>query len=320
LAIGAALAAVAAVGLVAFLVARPGKSDLDAFAERVNPALAAVSEADRTLARELRGASEPRDAQTIGDDAMIVVRAIDSAESTVAVAGGSGEAVDARVALTGALGENRAFAAATRKAATTLEPDAVAAAAEAARLARARYAAVAQRFPSLTLPEPASLTAGRLLTLASARTTAKSALVTYVHQIDRALENSSAERTNIGTLYGQITSGTIDALSAHDQINAVISQRHSLQDTVAAIATPPVAQHAARLLRESLAASIDDDNAILGMLNARITGDDAAYAAHLREHEAATATATDAKQRFLAEFNRLRRAVGEPGLPGNFRY
>jgi hypothetical protein len=61
---------------------------------------------------------------------------------------------------------------------------------------------------------------------------------------------------------------------------------------------------AAELLRQSISASLDDDRAIQGLINAYLDGSDPSP--FQSQHEEANARATDAKHTFLAAYNRLR--------------
>jgi hypothetical protein len=316
---GAAALVILALAL-GYALTRGGGSDLSAFANRVNPSLDAVSASDRDLADRLAQAADANESRAVPRAADAVLDSVATAKAAVQVAGGSGRADDARVDLIRALDANRIYAVRVREGAKQPGAISIVSIASAARAARQAFAGIADRFPSIHVPDGGGFTTGQLPVLFAARGKSRTDLATYVHQVDRALANSASERTNISTVYEQIVNNNIDSLSAHDQLNAIISQRHGLQDTIAGISTPSQAQRAADLLREALAASIDDDNAILGMLNARINGDAFAYDRHYSEHSSATAKATQAKRDFIVEFNRLKRKVGESPLPLDFRF
>jgi len=120
-------------------------------------------------------------------------------------------------------------------------------------------------------------------------------------------------------LISEAQNGTIGMNEARDRIAGVIAQRTSLETEVAALSPPAPFAGAAELLRQSISASLDDDRAIQGLINAYLEGYDPS--SFLNQHSEATSRATNAKHRFLTTYNRLRtRYLKLPQLPYDLRY
>jgi hypothetical protein len=154
----------------------------------------------------------------------------------------------------------------------------------------------------------------------AAAASATAAARSYTRQIDALLRNSAETRSDLGSLIAGIQNGTIPVYEARTQIDAILNQRQNLQNAVAAVAAPPALQHAATLLRDSIAAAIDDDQAIQGWSNAWYVDDVAAFNRHWTEHLDATAAATAAKQAFAAEYRRARARLGLARYTGGTGY
>jgi tRNA A-37 threonylcarbamoyl transferase component Bud32 len=135
--------------------------------------------------------------------------------------------------------------------------------------------------------------------------TAEAANRTYVGSIDRLLTNSAETRLDLGGLVRDVSANGISFADASDRITAIIGQRQSLQNAVAAVATPAAFVGAAELLRRSIRAAIDDDRAIQSWINARFQGEPGENARY-REHVRASARASAAKTRFVTAYDRLR--------------
>ena len=126
-------------------------------------------------------------------------------------------------------------------------------------------------------------------------------------------------RADLSSLISEAQNGTIGINEARDRIAGVISQRTSLQTQVAALDPPGPFAYSARLLSQSLAASLDDDRAIQGMINAYLDGSDPSY--FISQHEEATSRATNGKRQFLTVYNRARsRYLKLPPLPLDLHY
>src|SRR5262249_36997023 len=128
----------------------------------------------------------------------------------------------------------------------------------------------------------------------------------YVRSIDALLENSAETRDNLGSLITDVDNNLLSPTQASAQIASIINQRQDLQNQVAAVAAPPGYRVAAEKLRDSIAAALDDDYAIQGLINSWYDGDVYAYDHAYSRHDEATARATAAKSDFLALYNRLR--------------
>jgi len=105
-------------------------------------------------------------------------------------------------------------------------------------------------------------------TATQAKAASTAALRTYVRSIDSLLQNSADTRSNLGALIGDIQNGQLSASGAASEISSIINQRQDLQNQVSAVATPTTFRVAAAKLRDSIAASLQDDYAIQGWINA----------------------------------------------------
>jgi hypothetical protein len=154
----------------------------------------------------------------------------------------------------------------------------------------------------------------------AARASATAAARAYARQIDALLRNSAETRSDLGALIAGIQNGTIAAYEARTQIDAILNQRQDLQNAVAAVAAPAALQHAATLLRDSIGAAIDDDQAIQGWINAWYVDDVATFNRYWAEHLDATAAATRAKEAFAAEYSEARARLGLTRYTGGTGY
>jgi hypothetical protein len=170
--------------------------------------------------------------------------------------------------------------------------------------------------PGLALPAAADLLgADQLVALAKQHAAAgkarrRSGLASirdYVTTIDALLRNSAETRGSLGRLVSEVQSYSIDPGTARDRISSIIAQRQDLHNQIASLAAPPPFRQAAELLRRSISASLEDDYAIQGWINAWYAGDAYTSDRYFREHESATSKASAAKATFLREYNRLRR-------------
>jgi hypothetical protein len=144
----------------------------------------------------------------------------------------------------------------------------------------------------------------------SAKAKARSIARAYVGQLDRLLRNSAESRGDLGTLINGIMNGSIPAYQARDQIAAILAQRQNLENAVAQVMPPARFQQAHDLLRTSIAASIDDDQAISGWISAWYVDDVVTFNRYWSEHLAATERATSAKQAFVTAYTTARTGLG----------
>jgi hypothetical protein len=211
-------------------------------------------------------------------------------------------------ALTANLEYAQKVSAATRK----LTPVTATAADSAAQRTKLAYAAVSARDSKVGVPPGSSFSGTKQLSAlatqvaaqTSKQTLATAAIRSYVHSIDNLLNSSVGARADLSSLISEAQNGTIGINEARDRIAGVISQRTSLQTQVAALDPPGPFAYSARLLSQSLAASLDDDRAIQGMINAYLDGSDPSY--FISQHEEATSSATNTKRQFLTVYNRAR--------------
>jgi hypothetical protein len=196
-----------------------------------------------------------------------------------------------------------------------------------AQRTKGAYAAVRTHNASVAVPPGSSFLAARQLNVLAAEaakgeseaSASKAAIRGYVQSIDSLLRNSVETRTDLGTLISEVQNGSIGSSEARDRIAGVIAQRTSLETQVAALSTPKPFVAAAELLRQSIAASLDDDRAIQGLINAYLDGSDPS--SFLSQHDRANARATAAKRQFLETYNRLRtRYLKLAPLPLDLRY
>jgi hypothetical protein len=261
--------------------------------------------------KQLRGVRTAADA--LSDEVIRAQGAVDETDADSA----------AKDLLSEALAAHLAYARKVSRAAQTLTEATAGAVGDAAEQAKDAYSSVAAKDSDLAVPETSSFAQVRLLkTLASklsAKDSSTAAIRLYVRSIDSLLRNSVEARADLGALISEAESGTIGYSEARDRIAGVITQRTSLQTEVAALSPPTPFVGAAELLRRSITASLDDDRAIQGLINAYFEGYDPS--SFLDRHAEANSRATDAKSRFLVSYNRLRaRYLKLPGLPLDMRY
>ena len=316
--IGAILIA-AGLAALAIMLALRSDSKKDASGS-LSSALAPVVLANQTLSNKLDSASSLKRlggvegaARTLEDEVIRAEGAISAIETNDA----------AKSLLEQALTANLAYARKVIAASTKLTVTAASTASDEAQRTASAYASVTASDRQLTVPAASSFsTIRQLRTLAekeSTRTTATAAIREYVNSIDSLLRNSVEARSDLGALISEAQNGTIGLNEARDRIAGVIAQRTSLQTEVAALSPPAPFVRAAELLRQSISASLDDDRAIQGLINAYFEDyDPSSFSA---QHVEANNRATAAKQSFLATYNRLRtRYLKLSPLPLDLRY
>lgn len=312
---------VIAAGLAVLVTALALKSDSKKDASGTfSSALAPVVVANQTLSNKLDSVSSPKQLTGVENTARALEDEVIRAEGAISAI----ETNDAaKSLLEQALTANLAYARKVIAASTKLTMTSAGTASDEAQRTASAYASVRVSDRQLTVPAAASFsTIRRLRTLAekeSARTTATAAIRVYVHSIDSLLRNSVEARADLGSLISEAQNGTIGFSEARDRIAGVIGQRTSLQTEVAALSPPAPFVRAAELLRQSISASLDDDRAIQGLINAYLEGYDPS--SFLKQHSDANSRATNAKHLFLATYNRLRaRYLKLSPLPYDLRY
>ena len=316
--IGAVVLAAALAALVIVLALRSDSNKNDAGS--LSDALAPVVLANQTLSNKLDSISKPGQLGGIEDAARTLEDEVTRAEGAV-----SAIETDAttKSLVSQALEANLAYARKVLAASTKLTVAAASAASDEAQSTSSAYVSVVANNHELVVPPTSNFsTIHQLRTLAereSTRTTATAAIRAYVNSIDSLLRNSVEARSDLGALISEAENGTIGYDEARDRIAGVIVQRTSLQTEVAALSPPAPFVRAAELLRQSIAASLDDDRAIQGLINSYYEDyDPSSFSA---QHVEANNRATAAKQSFLAAYNRLRtRYLKLSPLPLDLRY
>jgi hypothetical protein len=128
----------------------------------------------------------------------------------------------------------------------------------------------------------------------------------YVQAVDALLRNSADTRGDLARLIADVQSRGITLGDARDSIETIINQRLGLRDDIAAIPAPEPYGRAKELLRRSITLSLQDDIAVRRWINA-FYGDLPSASQRLSEVTRLGEQATAAKERFVAEYNRVRR-------------
>jgi serine/threonine protein kinase len=130
----------------------------------------------------------------------------------------------------------------------------------------------------------------------------------YVQSIDSLLQNSAETRGDLAGLIADVQGRRIPLADARDSIETIINQRLGLRDDVAALPAPEPFSKAKELLRRSITLSLDDDIAVRRWINA-FYADLPSAPARLADVTELGRRATAAKERFVAEYNRVRRTT-----------
>jgi S1-C subfamily serine protease len=131
----------------------------------------------------------------------------------------------------------------------------------------------------------------------------------YVDAVDDALIESARTRRGLGELIALVNRQAISHDDAAAAIHAITEQRRQLLAAVTATPAPPAFETSAELLKTSLNASIADDLAIANWIDAVYFGDSAGASRYFSENIRLSAAATEAKDSFLAEYNRARQRL-----------
>ncbi len=126
----------------------------------------------------------------------------------------------------------------------------------------------------------------------------------YVRQLDSLLINSARTRGDLGGLISEVQQHSISRQSALDRINQIIGERKNLRESLP-VDQPDSFRPLQSLLRSSIDASIEDDQAVQAWIEAFFDRSPAAasrYAEVRRLSFAASARKSD----FLSEYNQLR--------------
>jgi hypothetical protein len=127
---------------------------------------------------------------------------------------------------------------------------------------------------------------------------------TYVRQTDTMLVNSARNRGDLNALIGNVRRKTISRADALRQIDEIIGQRRSLADNLP-VDPPSDFEHAQGVLRESILASLADDEAVRSWMIAFYNG--APNEPQLFSEVGRLSNIASAKKaEFLAEYNDLR--------------
>ncbi len=281
-----ALLAVAAAVLVVALTRGSGSDGTS----KLSSALAPVVSADLALDSRLESASSVNQLDEIATAANDLASEVARAQGAV---GATDADAQTKTLVSGALAANLDYAQKVQTAIASLTTATADAAGNAAQRTKDAYLSVSGNSPTVAVPAPSSFLAVRQLgTLASEEATKKTgrtativAIRSYVRSIDSLLKNSVETRADLSALINE-------------------AQNFAF---------------AAELLRQSISASLADDRAIQGLINAYIDGSDPTP--FLTQHEDANARASEAKRNFLATYNQLRtRYLRLAPLPSDLSY
>jgi hypothetical protein len=310
------IALVVAIGIV-LLSGGESAPEPALLADQAAALIAPVSVRTEQLADALEATNSPAALEKVALEAERLATAAEGARTKAAALELRDEDANADLLLQRALAAVADYANATANAAENPNAATTGQAADAADEARAALAALAAVAPTLELPRGSLFGAVDQIEHVVSRAEAakqqaaasKARLRTYVAQIDRLLTNSAETRGNLGKLVTGVQAGTITLGEARSQIAAILNQRQSLQNAVAAVDTPPQFARVAELLLSSIAASIDDDIAIQGWIDAWYEGDSYTFNRFWNEHLEATNRATQAKRAFVEAYNEARRKL-----------
>lgn len=127
----------------------------------------------------------------------------------------------------------------------------------------------------------------------------------YVAQIDTRLDESADEKANLNSLISKIMAGAISRTDALTQIDQIIRQRETLLDDLS-VTPPEIFRGTHEQLRESIATSLADDEAVKQWIPARYAGTQ--NEPELRAEIGRLGNeATQQKEAFLAAYNALRK-------------
>jgi hypothetical protein len=126
----------------------------------------------------------------------------------------------------------------------------------------------------------------------------------YVRQTDALLTNSARTRGDLNGLIGEVRRKTLPRAEALRQIDEIIGQRRSLAENLPA--DPPSSfEHAQEVLRDSIIASLRDDQTVRRWMVAFYNGTPDRFELE-REERRLSGIAGTKKAEFLAEYNDLR--------------
>jgi hypothetical protein len=309
---------------VVLILAFSGGTTTAPFAEQASGSMAPVVASDEALSQRLAAVQGGGDLVSVSEAATAAADVLGSARGAIGVLA-TGSNATRGAALQNALAADLAYVTAVKAAAKQLTPGRASASVTAGQQAGQAYQDAAPLTPTLTVPAASAyLPAQQLVTLAEQLKTAEqaakqkaqraaqqkdsatTAIGTYLRSIDSLLRNSADTRSNLGTLIGQVQSGQLDAAQATSTIAGVINQRQDLQNQASALPAPAAFRTTADLLRQSIAASLQDDYAIQSWINAWYSNDQTGFDRAYSQHLQATAQASRAKATFLAAYNPLR--------------
>jgi hypothetical protein len=312
LGVAAALVVAALAGGIYALVARDGSGSDGRATATVDRLLSSVFAANSKLGRTLAGLDG--NDSTLADARLAASQVAEEAaraQASSRILELPGERESSRALLEQALDANVEYAQKVAAAAAELTSARAADAEDAEGAARSAYDELAAEWPEVVDPSPPALSgAAELRALAEERTAAgerdEEELRNYVQAVDALLRNSAETRGDLADLIADVQSRRLTLGDARDGIETIINQRLGLRDDVAAIAAPEPYRRAKELLRRSITLSLENDIAVRRWINAYYAGLPSA-SERLSEVESGGRQATAAKERFVAEYNRVRR-------------
>jgi outer membrane murein-binding lipoprotein Lpp len=126
----------------------------------------------------------------------------------------------------------------------------------------------------------------------------------YVRQTDALLSHSARTRGDLNGLIGDVQRRAISREAALSRIDQIIGQRRTLRDSLP-VDTPPLFRRPQELLRASIVASLEDDEAVRRWIDAVYRGSPEASRL-FGEVGRLSVSATAKKEQFLSEYNALR--------------
>jgi hypothetical protein len=159
-----------------------------------------------------------------------------------------------------------------------------------------------------------------LIQLGAFNGTAQPSAPASVRSLDRLLQTSADTRRELGPLIADVQAEPprIAEAAARSRIDEIVAQRQSLRTSAAAVVLPDSFARAARLLDQSIVASLKDDRIIRDWIGARYVGDADTEERLWREQLAASNRATRLKNAFRAEYNKLRAELDLPAFHASY--
>jgi hypothetical protein len=322
-AVGAAVVIGLVVALVAFHGDKPsGQASMAKTRQAVNPVVRQNQQLSHTLAQLSVHSGQAQASGSVRAATTTVQSAQRSLTNLTPVSGNGGFKARAQTALTSELAWLHAARSVLKDPASPM----LGQLSSLEMQARSKLKAIDTQVPAASSSLPGS---ANLITYAQAKRTVvgtQRALRQFSEQVQALLAQSGPAFVQINKLFGQMQTAasggtpTITLAQAEATITAVISNRSSIAASARALDAPtPMAATVRADLVAAMDASLTNDRDISTCLNEANTGTVAyIFQSCLSATAADSNAATSAKQRFLADYNALRRQIGQPAISVQF--